>query len=65
VVLQKIDGKLVVMGNVPATGTGLGKALSSANFQALGPKPAQPTAATQALANLPPAPASAGAPAKP
>jgi hypothetical protein len=66
-VLQKIDGKLVVMGNVPTTGTELGKSLSSANFQALGPKPAPalPAAAAQAPASPAPSPASTGAPAKP
>jgi len=54
-VLRKIDGKLVVMGNAPDPSNELGKSLSSANFQALGPKPAQPAQA----------PASAGTPAKP
>ncbi len=62
--LQKIDGKPVVMGNVPTTGNELGKSLSSANFQSLGPKPAQPAAATQAPASPAPAPASTGASAK-
>ncbi len=63
--LQKIDGKLAVMGNMPASGTELGKSLSSANFQALRPKPVpvQPAVATQAPVS--PAPANMGAPAKP
>ncbi len=56
--LQKIDGKLVVMGKAPATRNELGKSLSSSNFQSLGPKPA-PTEASPA-----PSPASTGAPAK-
>ncbi len=65
--LKKIDGKLVVMGNVPTTGNELGRALSSSNFQSLGPKPAQPATATQAPASPAPAPApaSTGATAKP
>jgi hypothetical protein len=63
-VLQKIDGKPVVMGNMPNSGTELGKALSSANFQALAPKStqAQPAAATQTPAD--PAPANTGGPTK-
>jgi hypothetical protein len=55
-VLQKIDGKPVIMGNVPTTGNELGKALSSSNFQSLGPKPAPASSA------LPPT--STGTPAK-
>ena len=64
--LRKVDGKLV-MGNVPTTGNELGKSLSSANFQSLGPKPApaQSAAATQAPASPAPSPVSTGAPAKP
>jgi hypothetical protein len=59
-VLQKIDGKLVVMGNVPATGNELEKSLSSSNFQSLGPK----LAPAQAPASSVPSPASTGTPAK-
>jgi len=61
-VLQKINGDLVVMGNVPASGTELGKSLSTTNFQSLGPK-AQSPAVAQAPAI--PAPASTGTTAKP
>jgi len=64
-VLQKIDGKLVVMGNIPASGDEMGKALSSSNFQSLGPKPAQPAAKPPAAVDLTPAPANTDASTKP
>jgi hypothetical protein len=65
VLFQRIDGKLVVIGNVPTPGTELEKSLSSANFQALRvrPAPAQPVVGTQAPADS--ASASTGASAKP
>ena len=65
--LQKINGKPVVMGNVPTPtlGTEFGKSLSSANFQALGPKPAPAQSVVAAQAPASPAPASTGIPAKP
>jgi hypothetical protein len=65
-VLHKLDGKLVVMGNVPTPADGMGKSLSSANLQSLGPKPApaQPTAGTQ-IAGPASAPSNTGPTAKP
>jgi hypothetical protein len=66
-VLQKIGGKLVVMGNVPTTGNEFGKAFSTANFQSLGPKPAptQSAVATQSPTNSAPSPTSMDTSAKP
>ncbi len=59
--LQKIDGKLAVMGNTHTSGDEMGKALSSSNFQSLGPKPAQPAVKPQAAVGLTPAPANTDA----
>jgi hypothetical protein len=67
-VIHKIGGKLVVAGNIPTTGdpVEMGKALSSANFQALSPKPApaQSELAGQVPASAAPSPASTDAPSK-
>ncbi len=61
--IREVDGKLVIMGNLPSPGTGFGRSLSSANFQVLGGKPASTPPATQAQTPL--APSNKDTPAKP
>jgi hypothetical protein len=48
VVIEIVDGKLVVMGHLPTAADGLGKSLSSTNFQALAANLSQSGAATAA-----------------
>jgi len=63
-VIRKIDGRPVVMGNVPAAGDALGRSLSSTNFHSLAPKPAPAQPAATAPAPASPSPATTGTPAK-